>query len=62
MRGIRRRIVEHLTTAHREIPAVTFVEECDFTDVDVSRLVPLTLKAVARSLGRLPRAERSSRG
>ena len=31
IRGVRRLIVEHLTTAHREIPAVTFVEECDFT-------------------------------
>ena len=50
VRGVRRRIVEHLTTAHREIPAVTFVEECDFTDVDLQLLVPLTLKAVAASL------------
>ena len=28
VRGVRRQIVEHLTRAHREIPAVTFVEEC----------------------------------
>ena len=32
VRGVRRQIVEHLTRAHREVPAVTFVEECDFTD------------------------------
>src|SRR2546421_7078553 len=31
VRGVRRQIVEHLTRAHREIPAVTFVEEFDFT-------------------------------
>ena len=36
LRGVRRRIVEHLTTAHREIPAVTFVEECDFTGASTS--------------------------
>jgi pyruvate/2-oxoglutarate dehydrogenase complex dihydrolipoamide acyltransferase (E2) component len=54
IRGVRRRIVEHLTTAHREIPAVTFVEECDFTGVDLARLVPRTLKAVAASLREFP--------
>ncbi len=54
IRGVRRLIVEHLTTAHREIPAVTFVEECDFTDVDLGRLVPLTLRAVAASLRTFP--------
>src|SRR5215210_2533050 len=31
LRGIRRQIAEHLTRAHREVPAVTVVEECDFT-------------------------------
>ena len=35
VRGVRRQIVEHLTTAHREVAAVTFVEECDFTGVDI---------------------------
>jgi pyruvate/2-oxoglutarate dehydrogenase complex dihydrolipoamide acyltransferase (E2) component len=54
IRGVRRRIVEHLTTAHREIPAVTFVEECDFTGIDIHRLVPLALKAVAASLQEFP--------
>jgi pyruvate dehydrogenase E2 component (dihydrolipoyllysine-residue acetyltransferase) len=51
---VRRRIVEHLTTAHREIPAVTFVEECDFTNVDLARLVPLTLRAAALALKEFP--------
>ena len=54
VRGVRRQIVEHLTRAHREVPAVTFVEECDFTDVDLKRLLPLALKAVAASLAEFP--------
>jgi pyruvate dehydrogenase E2 component (dihydrolipoamide acetyltransferase) len=54
VRGIRRQIVEHLTRAHREIPAVTFVEEADLTDVDRSLLVPLTLKAAAAALADYP--------
>jgi pyruvate/2-oxoglutarate dehydrogenase complex dihydrolipoamide acyltransferase (E2) component len=54
IRGIRRQMLEHLTRAHREIPAVTWVEECDFTGVDVAQLVPLALKAVAVSLGEYP--------
>ena len=41
---MRRQIVEHLTRAHREIPAVTYVEECDFTDVDLKLLLPLVLQ------------------
>ena len=54
VRGIRRQIVEHLSRAHREVPAVTFVEECDFTELDLKRLVPLVLRATARSLHEFP--------
>jgi pyruvate dehydrogenase E2 component (dihydrolipoamide acetyltransferase) len=54
LRGVRRQIAEHLARAHREIPAVTFVEECDFTDVDLGRLVPLVLRAAALSLKEFP--------
>ena len=54
LRGIRRRIADHLATSHREIAAVTFVEECDFGEVDLALLVPLTLKAVAQSLREYP--------
>ena len=54
VRGVRRLIVEHLTTAHREVPAVTFVEECDFTGLDLARLLPLTLQATAASLQEFP--------
>jgi len=54
VRGVRRQIVEHLTRAHREVPAVTFVEECDFTDVDLQLLLPTVLKATAESLREFP--------
>ena len=54
IRGVKRAMFEHLTRAHREIPPVTWVEECDFTDVDLKRLLPLTLKAVAESLAEFP--------
>ncbi|HEU5244197.1 MAG TPA: dihydrolipoamide acetyltransferase family protein, partial [Gaiellaceae bacterium] len=49
LRGVRRQMFEHLTRAH-EIPAVTWVEECDFSSLDLRRLVPLVLHAVAESL------------
>jgi pyruvate dehydrogenase E2 component (dihydrolipoamide acetyltransferase) len=54
VRGVRRQIVEQLTTAHREVPAVTFVEECDFTGFDLAQLLPQTLKATAASLKEFP--------
>jgi pyruvate dehydrogenase E2 component (dihydrolipoamide acetyltransferase) len=34
LRGVRKLIAQHLTTSHREVPAVTVVEECDFTELD----------------------------
>jgi pyruvate/2-oxoglutarate dehydrogenase complex dihydrolipoamide acyltransferase (E2) component len=54
VRGIRRLIVEHVTISHREIPAVTYIEECDFTEVDRARLVALVLRATALSLREYP--------
>jgi pyruvate/2-oxoglutarate dehydrogenase complex dihydrolipoamide acyltransferase (E2) component len=54
IRGVKRQMFEHLARAHREIPPVTWVEECDFTDVDLHRLLPLTLKAVAEALHEFP--------
>ena len=54
IRGIKRQMFEHLTRAHREIPPVTWVEECDFTGVELARLVPLALKASAESLRDFP--------
>ncbi|HEX7527372.1 MAG TPA: dihydrolipoamide acetyltransferase family protein [Gaiellaceae bacterium] len=54
VRGVRRQIVEHLTRAHREVPAVTYVEECDFSNVDLKQLLPTVLQAAALSLKDFP--------
>jgi pyruvate dehydrogenase E2 component (dihydrolipoamide acetyltransferase) len=54
LRGVRRLIAEHMARAHHEVPPVTWVEECDFTDLDLGKLVPATLKAVALSLQEVP--------
>jgi pyruvate dehydrogenase E2 component (dihydrolipoamide acetyltransferase) len=43
-----------MARAHREIPPVTWVEECDFTDVDLKLLVPTVLKACAEALREFP--------
>jgi pyruvate dehydrogenase E2 component (dihydrolipoamide acetyltransferase) len=53
IRGIKRQMFEHLTKA-AEVPTVTWVEECDFTGVDLKLLVPLVLKACAASLREFP--------
>jgi pyruvate dehydrogenase E2 component (dihydrolipoamide acetyltransferase) len=53
LRGVKRQMFEHLTRAH-DIPAVTWVEECDFAGVDLKRLVPLVIEAVVESLGEFP--------
>ena len=54
LRGIRRLIAEHMTRAHREVPAVTWVEECDFGRVEREQLLATVVKAVAESLAEFP--------
>ena len=54
LRGIRRVIAEHMARAHREVPPVTWVEECDFDAVDIERLVATVVKACAASLAEFP--------
>jgi pyruvate dehydrogenase E2 component (dihydrolipoamide acetyltransferase) len=54
LRGVRRQIADHLTRAHREVPAVTFVEECDFSEVDLGLLLPTVLQASAATLREFP--------
>jgi pyruvate dehydrogenase E2 component (dihydrolipoamide acetyltransferase) len=58
LRGVRRLIAEHLTTSHREVPAVTVVEECDFTDLDAVRgersYLPYVLRATVAGLRAVP--------
>jgi len=52
--GVRRQMFEHLTRAHHEIPAVTWVEQCHFSTVQLQGLVPLVLHAVTESLREFP--------
>jgi len=54
LRGVRRLVAEHMARAHREVPPVTWVEECDFSNVELKRLVPTALKAVAETLPEFP--------
>jgi len=54
LRGVRRLVAEHMARAHREVPAVTWVEECDFSRVDLKLLVPTVLKACAAALQEYP--------
>jgi pyruvate/2-oxoglutarate dehydrogenase complex dihydrolipoamide acyltransferase (E2) component len=54
LRGVRRLIAEHMSKAHREVPPVTWVEECDFGAVDLALLLPTTLKACAAALQEFP--------
>jgi pyruvate/2-oxoglutarate dehydrogenase complex dihydrolipoamide acyltransferase (E2) component len=43
-----------MTHAHREVPPVTWVEECDFSGVDLNLLVPKVMQACALSLKEFP--------
>jgi pyruvate dehydrogenase E2 component (dihydrolipoamide acetyltransferase) len=54
LRGTRRVIAEHMTRAHREVAPVTWVEECDFGNVALDRLVATVLKACAEALREFP--------
>ncbi len=58
LRGVRRSIAEHLARSHREVPAVTVVEECDFTALAARRgelsYLPFVLHATAAALREHP--------
>jgi pyruvate dehydrogenase E2 component (dihydrolipoamide acetyltransferase) len=58
LRGVRREIARHLATAHREIPPVTVVEECDFTNLARARgdrsYLPYLLQATVVGLKEVP--------
>jgi pyruvate dehydrogenase E2 component (dihydrolipoyllysine-residue acetyltransferase) len=54
LRGIRRVVAEHMARAHREVAAVTWVEECDFESVLMDRLVAFVVKACAGALVEFP--------
>jgi len=54
LRGVRRVVAEHMARAHREVPAVTWVEECDFENVPMDRLVAVVVKACVEALAEFP--------
>ena len=58
LRGVRRQIAQHLTTSHQEVPAVTVVEECDFTALSIARgevsYLAYVLEAVVAGLKEVP--------
>ncbi len=54
LRGVRRVIAEHMARAHREVPPVTWVEECDFEQIDMKLLVATVAKACAATLPTFP--------
>jgi len=54
LQGVRRVIAEHMTRAHREVPAVTWVEECEFEHVELPKLVACVVKACAAALVEFP--------
>ena len=68
MRGVRRVIAQRMTQAHRTVPPVTHVEECDVTELDATRklanerapeelrltYMPFIIKAVVAALKDYP--------
>jgi pyruvate/2-oxoglutarate dehydrogenase complex dihydrolipoamide acyltransferase (E2) component len=68
LRGVRRTIAQRMSDAHRIVPAVTHVEECDVTQLDAARklanerdpsapkltFLPFIAKAVVAGLRRYP--------
>jgi pyruvate dehydrogenase E2 component (dihydrolipoamide acetyltransferase) len=68
LRGVRKKIAERMTEAHRTIPPVTHVEECDVTELDATRrlanerapnqsrltFIPFIVKAVVAALKNHP--------
>lgn len=68
LRGVRRVIAERMAEAHRVVPPVTHVEECDVTELDATRklanerspdqprltYMPFIVKAVTTSLREFP--------
>jgi pyruvate dehydrogenase E2 component (dihydrolipoamide acetyltransferase) len=58
LRGVRKLIATHLATSHREVPAVTVVEECDFTALDRVRekrsYLPYLMAATVHGLRAVP--------
>lgn len=54
LRGVRRVVAEHMARVQREVPAVTWVEECDFEGVPMAHLVATAVLACAKTLTEFP--------
>ena len=54
LHGVRRVIAEHMARAHAQVPSVTWVEECEFENVDMPMLIATVMKACAESLVEYP--------
>jgi pyruvate/2-oxoglutarate dehydrogenase complex dihydrolipoamide acyltransferase (E2) component len=54
LRGVRRIVAEHMARAHREVPPVTWVEECDLDGIPLERLLSAVVKACADCLPEFP--------
>jgi pyruvate dehydrogenase E2 component (dihydrolipoamide acetyltransferase) len=54
LRGVRRLVAEHMARAHREVPPVTWVEECDFEEVPLDTLVASVVAACVECLAEFP--------
>ncbi|HWB56773.1 MAG TPA: dihydrolipoamide acetyltransferase family protein [Gaiellaceae bacterium] len=58
LRGVRRLVAERLASSHREVPAVTVVEECDFTTLSAERgersYLPYLVQAAVAGLREVP--------
>jgi pyruvate dehydrogenase E2 component (dihydrolipoamide acetyltransferase) len=54
LRGARRVVAERMSRVQREVPAVTWVEECDFENVPMTYLVATAVLACAKTLVEFP--------
>jgi pyruvate dehydrogenase E2 component (dihydrolipoamide acetyltransferase) len=54
LRGVRRKIAERMAEAHRRVPPVTHVEECDVTELDATRRLANERDEAATRLTYLP--------
>jgi len=54
LRGVRRVAAERMARVQREVPAVTWVEDCDFESVPMAHLVATAVLACAKTLTEFP--------
>jgi pyruvate dehydrogenase E2 component (dihydrolipoamide acetyltransferase) len=47
-------MAQRLATSHREVASVTYVEECDYSSVDLALLLPTVVRATALALRDFP--------